>query len=63
MAKAAGLVEIALTPKAGYVDGMVAWNDPLYRKIVKGLPKGTTLAEYVTSLDVAARKPRMAAKR
>ncbi|MCE9614754.1 MAG: arsenite methyltransferase [Lentisphaerae bacterium] len=57
MAKAAGLVEIALTPKAGYVDNMVDWNDPLYRAIIKQLPKGTKLGAYVTSLDVAARKP------
>ena len=57
MAKAAGLVGIRLTPKSGYVDNMVDWNDPLYRGIKRKLPKGAKLGEYVTSLDVAARKP------
>jgi len=57
MAKAAGLVEIQLTPKAAYVDSMVDCNDPLYRGIMKQLPKGKKLGNYVTSLDVAARKP------
>jgi hypothetical protein len=56
MAKAAGLVGIALTPKPGYVNGMVDWNDPLYRGIQKALPKGATLGDYVTSLNVEARK-------
>ena len=63
MAKAAGLAEIQLTPKAGYVDSMVDWNDPLYRRLMKQLPKGTKLGEYVTSLDVAARKPGKGGKR
>ena len=57
MAKAAGLENIVLTPKAGYVESMVDWNDPLYRGLMKHLPKGAKLSDYVTSLDVAARKP------
>lgn len=57
MARAAGLVEIKLTPKPAYVDNMVDCNDPLYRGIMKRLPKGKKLGDYVTSLDVAARKP------
>lgn len=57
MARAAGLVKIALTSKPGYIDGMVDSNDPLYREIVKGLPAGAKLGQYVTSLDIAARKP------
>jgi len=56
MAKAAGLIAITLTPKRGYVDNMVDWNDPLYLAILKQLPKGAKLGAYVTSLDVAARK-------
>jgi len=58
MAKAAGLTKIALTPKAGYVESMVDWNDPLYRGIMKHLPKGAKLGDYVTSLYVEARSPR-----
>jgi len=56
MAKAAGFVAINLTPKAGYVDNMVDWNDPLYRGIMKQLPKGSKLGNYVTSINVEARK-------
>jgi len=56
MAEAAGLVDIELTPKPGYVDAMTDWNDPLYRKIIEHLPKGTKAGDYVTSLDVAAQK-------
>jgi arsenite methyltransferase len=63
MAKAAGLVEIQLTPKAAYVDSLVDCNDPLYRGIMKRLPKGKKLGDYVTSLDVAARKPVRKGKR
>ncbi len=57
MALAAELVEIQLTPKSGYVEGMVDWNDPLYRGIIDRLPPGAKLGDYVTSLDVEARKP------
>jgi arsenite methyltransferase len=57
MAKAAGFVAINLTPKAGYVDNMVDWNDPLYRGIMKRLPKGAKIGNYVTSINVEARKP------
>ena len=57
MAEAAGLVEIQLTPKPGYVDSMIDWNDPLYRKVVESLPKGAKAADYVTSLNIAAVKP------
>jgi AhpD family alkylhydroperoxidase len=56
MAEAAGLVDIQLTPKPGYVDAMMDWNDPLYREIVQHLPEGAKAGDYVTSLDVAAGK-------
>lgn len=57
MAGAAGLTEIKLTPKADYVKGMTDWNDPLYREIVNHLPSGTQPADFITSLEVNARKP------
>jgi arsenite methyltransferase len=63
MAEAAGLVEIQLTPKPGYVDAMADWNDPLYRKIIDHLPAGAKAGDYVTSLDVTARKGREQAPR
>jgi arsenite methyltransferase len=56
MAEAAGLIDILLTPKPGYVDSMMDWNDPLYRKIIEHLPKGAKAGDYITSLDIAARK-------
>ena len=57
MARAAGLVDIVLTPKPDYVNAMTNWKDPLYRKIVKHLPAGAKPADYITSLEVQARKP------
>jgi arsenite methyltransferase len=56
LAEAAGLVDIRLTPKPGYVDAMMDWNDPLYRQVVEHLPAGAKAGDYVTSLDIAARK-------
>lgn len=55
-AQAAGLTQIVLTPKPAYIDAMTSWQDPLYKKIIAGLPTGSTPGEYITSLDIAARK-------
>jgi arsenite methyltransferase len=63
MVKAAGLAAIKLTPKPGYVDNMVDWNDPLYKDIMKRLPKGTKLGQYVASINFEARKPVRGKKR
>lgn len=57
MATAAGLTDIVLTSKPQYIDAMTDWQDPLYRKIIESLPAGSKTSDYVTSLDVAARKP------
>lgn len=56
MVKDAGLVEIKLTSKSGYVDGMMDWKDPLYQKITAALPPNAKPSDYITSLEVAARK-------
>jgi arsenite methyltransferase len=56
MALAAGLTDITLTPKPSYIDAMTDWQDPLYRKIVESLPPGTKPSDYITSLDISARK-------
>jgi AhpD family alkylhydroperoxidase len=61
MAREAGLVEIVLEPKSAYIDSMVDWQDPLYRKIVASLPAGSKASDYITSLEITARKPAMAA--
>jgi arsenite methyltransferase len=57
MARAAGLTDIVVTPKSDYVAGMTDWNDPLYRQIIEHLPSGMKPANYITSLEVQARKP------
>ena len=56
MAEEAGLVNIVLTPKPSYMDAKMDWKDPLYRKIVEHLPRGARAGDYITSLDVSARK-------
>ena len=56
MARAAGLVDIVLTPKSDYVTGLTDWNDPLYQQILEHLPDGTKPADYITSLEITARK-------
>jgi SAM-dependent methyltransferase len=56
MAKAAGLVDIETKSKAAYIDGMVDWQDPLYTKIIVDLPAGAKPSDYVTSLEITARK-------
>jgi SAM-dependent methyltransferase len=56
MIDAAGLGDVVLTPKPEYVDAMTHWEDPLYQRIIEQLPPGSRTSDYITSLDVAARK-------
>jgi len=58
MAKEAGLVDIALKSKSGYIEGMVDWQDPLYQKMLAHLPAGTKPSDYITSLEITGRKPK-----
>jgi AhpD family alkylhydroperoxidase len=57
MARGAGLSDIVLKSKPQYVEAMTSFEDPLYREIVENLPKGAKTADYITSLEVQARKP------
>jgi arsenite methyltransferase len=57
MAREAGLTEIRLNPKQGYVAAMTDWKDPLYQKIVAHLPAGRGPEDYITSLEVTGVKP------
>jgi arsenite methyltransferase len=57
LAREAGLAEIVLKPKTNYIEAMTDWEDPLYRKIVEHLPAGAKPSEYITSLEIQARKP------
>jgi len=56
MAREAGLTDIVLNPKLAYIDGMSDWKDPLYQKIIAQLPSGTKVSDYITSLEVTAKK-------
>jgi arsenite methyltransferase len=56
MAKEAGLTDITLKIKADYVAKMLDFEDPLYKKLIQLLPAGTKPADFITSLEVQARK-------
>ncbi len=62
MMRAAGLIDVQLKEKPDYVRSVMSFEDPLYQEIVANLPKGTTPADYITSLDVQGRKGLAAAK-
>ena len=53
---AAGLRDVVLTPKPEYVATLASFEDPLYQQIAAKLPRGTTAADFITSVDVTARK-------
>jgi arsenite methyltransferase len=57
MMREAGLAEIRLQPKPEYVGTMSRRNTPLYQSLATHIPEGTTPADYLTSLDITARKP------
>lgn len=52
----AGLVDVRLTPRSGYVEAMTSWEDPLYRRVAAALPEGSTMSDHVVSLEVQARR-------
>ncbi len=56
LATAAGLRDLVATPKPQYVQALVNSADPLYLRVAAALPPGTTVADFVTSLDLSARK-------
>jgi SAM-dependent methyltransferase len=56
MAKEAGLTDINLKVKTDYVAKMLDFEDPLYKKLIQLLPAGTKPADFITSLEVQARK-------
>ena len=53
-AEEAGLKEIQVKEKQGYIDGMVQWEDPLYKAIVAALPPDTKLSDYIVSMELTA---------
>ena len=44
--------------RSGYSDRMADWQDPLYKKVIANLalPSGAKPSDYITSLEVTARK-------
>ena len=57
MIRSTGLDSVVLRRKPEYVRSLESFEDPLYRKIAETLPEGTTAADFLTSLDIEARKP------
>jgi len=57
MAKQAGLTDIVLKVKSDYIEAMLDFEDPLYKKIIGLLPAGAKASDYITSLEVQAVKP------
>lgn len=53
---AAGFAQIDLRSKPEYIDAMTNWDDPLYRQVLANLPQGSKASDYITSLDISARK-------
>ncbi len=58
MAREAGLTDLVLKSKPGYVEALTDWEDPLYQKLLELLPADTKPADYITSLEVQALKPK-----
>jgi AhpD family alkylhydroperoxidase len=58
-AEEAGLGDIVQMPKAGYIDAMADWQDPLYRKVIGNLPAGSKASDFIASVDVLARKAKV----
>lgn len=56
MVEAAGLGEVVVTPKPGYVEALVRAGDGMYQEIAEKLPRGEGPADYVASVDVVGRK-------
>jgi arsenite methyltransferase len=56
MMREAGLVEIVLELKPEYIQTLARMKDQFYQTIAAHVPEGTTPADYVTSLNITARK-------
>ena len=59
MALSTGLVNIVLKTSSNYIDQLSSWSDPLYLEISQHLPSESKFSDYVTSLEVTARKPQI----
>lgn len=57
MARQAGLIDITLNSHPEYVESMLDPQSPLYREVMVHLSAGAKLSDYVSSLELTARKP------
>lgn len=58
MATEAGLIDIEVIQHGEYVEAMVdGMKDVLYADVLKHLPEGVRVSDYLTSLNISARKP------
>ncbi len=57
MIRSAGLIIVDCKLQSEYIDLITTWSDPLYLEVTKHLPPEAKLSNYVTSLDILARKP------
>ncbi|GAB4313423.1 MAG: hypothetical protein Kow0059_04700 [Candidatus Sumerlaeia bacterium] len=57
MAGEAGLTDIRTTINPAFIEAQTNCQDPLYREIMAVLPPGAHPREYITSLEINARKP------
>lgn len=58
MATQAGFEQIQIDDKSAYLETMTSANDPLYAEILRLLPTGTRIDDFVASISISARKPR-----
>ncbi|MCC6679436.1 MAG: arsenite methyltransferase [Phycisphaeraceae bacterium] len=56
--EAAGLTEVTITQKPGYVAALQSNADPLFAQIAAQLPQDTQPGDYITSVDVSAKRRR-----
>jgi len=52
----AGLTDVSIEIKPGYVEALLDAADPLYEKMKRALPEGESIGDYVVSVGVTARK-------
>lgn len=57
MVHAAGLIDGEFECRSGYIDSMAGWSDPVFRELADHFPPGAKPSDFVTSLNVTARKP------
>jgi arsenite methyltransferase len=53
----AGLQGVTMTPMPEYVNALMNADDPLYQKVAAELPEGESVADFITSVDIAAVNP------